>query len=309
MKRFNIFSVAFALSLVFLVSCAEKDRTFPEFAEIEHGAFARLLGKVTGPYLGDFNLTDVDGSFVEYEVEFYDDTQGKGVQEYSWVATHSKSGQKAEVVKVTSDKFVVNANGLPGTKIKLTMNEILAKLGLTKEAVGPGERFTFAGTIVHNGKAITQANSSASLELPAFANLLRFNVNLVCPSDLGGKYAYKTKGWCGTEVEGEVNMKEETKNGEYQWFLNGATDPDFSLGAYGACYSATATLPGGDLRLVDVCNTLSYIGKSRWGETYFFNTVTVDGADLILDWKNDYDPEAGVTTFTRTTGSWPALKK
>ena len=45
----------------------------------------------------------------------------------------------------------------------------------------------------------------------------------------------------------------------------------------------------------------------RWGETYTFNNLTVDGKSLTIDWVNDYG-EGGITTLTRTDGkNWPAL--
>ena len=125
-----------------------------------------------------------------------------------------------------------------------------------------------------------------------------------CVSELGGTYAYSSTGWCGTVVEGTIEFRAE-ENGVYQIYLDGGADPDFSMGAYAACYGADVTLPGGDLKLIEDCNFLSFTGASRWGETYVFNKVTVAGKTLTLDWKNDYDPEAGVIVITRTDKDWP----
>ncbi|MBK9254784.1 MAG: hypothetical protein IPM42_04790 [Saprospiraceae bacterium] len=135
------------------------------------------------------------------------------------------------------------------------------------------------------------------------------NFNIVCVSELAGTYDYSTVGWCGDVKAGTLEIKVKG-TGTYEFFLDGGTDPDFSLGSYEACYGAGSTLPGGSLLLNDSCNKLFFSGTSRWGEVYTFNSITVNGGTLILDWKNDYDPEAAVTTITRKDGKdWPALKK
>jgi hypothetical protein len=58
--------------------------------------------------------------------------------------------------------------------------------------------------------------------------------------------------------------------------------------------------------MTDACGKLSIIGLSQWGEAYVFNSVTVSGNMLTLDWANDYG-ETGVAKLTRTDGkNWPA---
>lgn len=133
--------------------------------------------------------------------------------------------------------------------------------------------------------------------------------NVVCVSELAGTYDYRAIGWCGTEKTGTLEIK-SAGTGVYTPVLDGGAEPDFSFGAYAACYGATATLPGGDLKLNDACNKLSFSGKSRWGETYEFREIRVNGGELYISWKNDYDPEAGEIYITRKDSkSWPALRK
>jgi PKD-like domain len=130
-----------------------------------------------------------------------------------------------------------------------------------------------------------------------------------CESVIGGMMDYETTGWCGEKSTGVLEFKEE-ENGIYNIFLNGADTPDFSMGAYSACYSPTAALPLGTLRLNEDCGTLFYTGASQWGEKYQFNSIKVEGTKLTLDWNNDYDPEAGVTVLVRKDGkNWPPLTK
>ena len=63
------------------------------------------------------------------------------------------------------------------------------------------------------------------------------------------------------------------------------------------------------LRLSNECGKLRYRGVSQWGETYFIHDLILDGPHLTIDWSNDYAPEAGVSTLTRTDGKdWPSLR-
>ena len=80
----KLFYSLFALSiLVGFTACEEKERAFPEYNDLEHGAFARQLSKD-----GNFFLTDIDNSAINISVEFYDDNDGKNVASYSWVVQY-----------------------------------------------------------------------------------------------------------------------------------------------------------------------------------------------------------------------------
>jgi hypothetical protein len=141
----------------------------------------------------------------------------------------------------------------------------------------------------------------------AYGNQIVFTTK--CNSGLAGVYNYKAKGWCGSEKTGTLELK-LVATGVYLPFLGGGAEPDFSFGSYAVCYGATAQLPGGNLLLNEDCNKLFFTGTSRWGETYEFRDVKVNGPELYLSWKNDYEPESGEVWINRTDGKpWPNLYK
>lgn len=309
------FKYALALSLAVLVfNACEKDRAFPEFDQVEKGAFPRLIAGIDGPYGNAFNFSDIEGSYIEFTVEFYDENQGRNVTEYSWTASYD-GGTPVPFASVTASQFGTSPDGLPSASFKWTMTEVMAALGLTANDIEGGKSFEFQATLKKSdGKVFTSVNTSANLQgQPAFRALFQIRTPIICTSDLAGEFDATTKGagpWgCTNEWTGKVRFVDEG-NGIYRIEAMDANHPDwvedFSMGAYWVCYGDGATLPGGDLRLSDACGKLSPIGTSRWGETYWYNSVSVNGNVLVLDWENDYG-EGGVTTLTRTDGkNWPA---
>ena len=314
----KLFYSLFALSiLVGFTACEEKERAFPEYNDLEHGAFARQLSKD-----GNFFLTDIDNSAINISVEFYDDNDGKNVASYSWVVQYidkanggANSVAPVNILTIDAAQFSTNPEtGLPFTSFSFTLPEVFSALGLTAADVDGGSTFRFNATVTMNdGRTFTASNTGSNVISSApFRGLFSFDADLLCLSNLEGIYEATTVGWCGNVGPTILSQWVSVGAGIYQ--IVDPADPtnvdaeDFSFGAYTACYGAGSTLPGGDLRIKDACNIIAPIGSSRWGEIYEFLSVTVNGPELIIDWKNNYDPEAGVTTLVRTDGTdWPPL--
>ena len=222
------------------------------------------MGTINGPNGQNFNYLDLAGSNINFEVEFYDENNGKNVESYTIDVAHAPTNKKAQIAQTTSANFGTSANGLPNAKYKFTFQQVLTTLGITYDQVQGGQRFVFNCAIkMKDGRVFNAANSAAALDLPAFANLRQFNVNLVCPSELGNKYTFTTVPWCGAAaVSGQVELKHEG-NGVYNIFINSGAEPDFSFGAYGACYPPGSQLPGGTLKMTDSCGKLAFSGASR----------------------------------------------
>lgn len=316
MKRIFKYSLALSLAMLMFNAC-EKDKAFPEFDSLEYGAIPRLIEGIDGPYGNAFNFSDIAGSYIEFTVEFYDENQGRNVTEYSWTVAYD-GGDPVALASMSSSNFGTSPDGLPSASFKFTMTDVMAALGLTENDIEGGKSFEFQATLKKNdGKVFTSVNTSSNLQgQPAFRALFQIKTNIICTSDLGGTFDAHTVAngpWgCTNEWTGQVTFIDEG-NGVYIIAAQDADHPDnpwdFSMGAYWVCYGTGATLPTdettGDLRLTDACGKLGYSGTSRWGEVYWLNSVTVDGANLTLDWENDYG-EGGVTTLTRTDGStWP----
>ncbi|MFT4534150.1 MAG: hypothetical protein ACJA1A_002052 [Saprospiraceae bacterium] len=85
---------------------------------------------------------------------------------------------------------------------------------------------------------------------------------------------------------------------------------DLSFGAFYPCYGTTSqgSLPLGDLRLIDIDNTLSFSGASQWGEVYSISNVSTDGATLTFNWVNDYGEGALIQLVRNDGEAWPDLK-
>ncbi|MCB0689490.1 MAG: hypothetical protein KDC53_23285 [Saprospiraceae bacterium] len=297
------------LSAVVLFSCADEELgPVVTFDTAGKGAYVKLLSETDR----SINLFDVEGSSYTYSVEFVDIDMGKTIAEYrlelTYVDKNPENGDASTGPIVfrtyspsdfgTTDRGFV---GLANIVVKAT--EMIAAVGTAAEDVMAGDQFKMEGYVVTDeGDQFGFSNSSSAVNGSAFAGHFNYTLNATCPTEIGGTYDYETvTTWCGGEtITGEVTLT----------LTNTGYDiDDFSLGAYYSCYGTDPlpTLPGGNLRLVDVCNTISVTGASRWGEIYTYHSLTIDGASMTIEWTNDYG-EGGTTKLTRQDGvALPAL--
>ncbi len=316
MKKFKLYIVIFLGAFMFITGC-EQDRTFVEYKDLEHGAFPRRLGAVTGPYAPAFNYNDVEGSFLSFTVEFYDDTNGQSVESYCWTVNHAPTGTSAPMGCKTRSQFGTSPDGRPSADFTFTFQQALDALGLTINDVNGGEALDFYATLtLTDGRVFDRINTSTILQgQPAFNAFFQHKANLICPSLLAGVFDASTTG------NGGIWACNSTWTGQVEWVLdgNGIYDvksthssgevfTDMSMGGYYACYNSAAqsSLPNGNLRIADACGKLTYTGLSQWSEVYSFNSISVNGETLVIDWSNDYG-EAAITTLVRTDGkNWPS---
>ncbi|MCB0639726.1 MAG: hypothetical protein KDC54_24045, partial [Lewinella sp.] len=195
----KLFYPIFALALLLAFSACEQDRAFPEYDDLEHGAFPRLLSKD-----GAFFLTDVDNSAIDISVEFYDDNNGKNVASYSWVVEYidkanggANSVAPVSILTINASSFGTNsATGLPSTDFSFSLPDVLNTLGLTIADVTVGSTFRFNGTITLNdGRTFSASNTGSNVISSApFSGFFFFDADLSCPSDLAGTYSSTTTG-------------------------------------------------------------------------------------------------------------------
>ncbi|MFT7603972.1 MAG: hypothetical protein ACI8VT_001541 [Saprospiraceae bacterium] len=221
---------------------------------------------------GFYNLADTDNASIAFSVE------GVGESINSIVINKSYNGGAA-VQHATQ-------SSLPGS-LTVSLADALSGLGVAVGDLVVGDEITF--TISDVSTASGTYGSGSSLTIP-----------VSCPSELEGTFDVVTLGWCG-----------ETFTGEATWVHAGGgvyTCEDFTYGAYNVCYGAGAALPGGDVRLAELCNKIDYQGVDQWNETYEWHNLVIDGPNLTFEWSNTYAPEAGTTTLTRQDGKdWPPL--
>lgn len=290
------------LSAVMLFSCADEELgPVVTFDTAGKGAYVKLLQETDR----SINLFDIAGSKYVYSVEFVDIDMGKTIAEYRLELTYNDrnpdngNASAGPIVFKTfgPSDFGTTDRGFVGlSNISINATELISAVGTTAESVMAGDQFKIQGYIVTNeGDQFGFANSSAAVNGTAFAGHFDYTLNATCPSMIGGTYDYETVAtWCGEgPVTGTVTL---TPSG------SGYAIDDFSLGAYKACYGDGATLPGGTLTFVDICNKISVTGASRWGEIYTFHSLTVDGASMTIEWTNDYG-EGGTSKLTRQDGA------
>jgi hypothetical protein len=332
-KIFSYLPVFFAASLLMFTACEETERAFPEVTDVETGAIARRIGDI----VGEFDFENVDGSQLDFTVEFFDANNGQDVSAYSWSVNYAGSAPAA-IKSVDSGSFSINGDGLPQVSMTITFPEVLAALGIDQTGIIPGQAFNLEGTItMKDGRTFSSANSSANLQSqPVYLSLLAIRqgvVNVPCFSILEGTYDVKATatnqmasiGWddCeGASWSGQVRFTAEhdpTAFGTGVYFIESLNDNgdfvhDQSMGGFYTCYTGSLTNPAslpnntddnGGLRLNEDCGSLFWTGLSQWGETYTIESVTVSGADLTIAWANDYGEGASVK-LTRTDGTeWP----
>ncbi len=277
----NLFILLLFIGGLLISSCSKEEKPFQDLQPM--GSILTISDVVTGFY----DLADPQNASVGFTVA----SVGENVS--SAVLQKSINGG-APVDHATVSSFP--------SSFTVSLSEALEGLGVGIDQLEVGDQ------IVFSFKDVTTQSGT-------FASGATVSADVSCASKLEGTYDLVATGWCGATHEGTITFK-QIAAGEYDVLVSNidgsAMWSDMSMGAYFACYetSAEGNLPGGTVRIVDICNALSYKGASQWEEVYEFNSIKVDGPVLTIDWKNDYDPEAGVAVITRTDGTnWPALKK
>jgi hypothetical protein len=308
----KLFYSLFTLSILLaFTACEEKERAFPEYENLEHGAYARQLTKT-----GNFFLTDVDNSAIDISVEFYDDNDGKNVASYSWVVEYidkanggANSVAPVNILTIDAGAFSTNPDtGLPFTSFGFTLPDVLSTLGITAADVDGGSTFRFNATLTLNdGRTFTAANTGSNVISSApFSGLFSFDANLLCTSDLGGDIDYVTTAGvtggggpaCPDPITGTISLTPvEDDAGKY-------TISDASLGVFGECW---ADSPAEGLTLVDACNITGIDGADQYGDSYTWTIISIDGPVMTIDFENTYG-DGGSSVLTRVDGvDWPPL--
>ncbi|AZA59046.1 hypothetical protein [Chryseobacterium shandongense] len=130
-------------------------------------------------------------------------------------------------------------------------------------------------------------------------------VKFACESLLAGTYQFSTSNFYTPDtgvvvlgpVTGTVTFATTAVSGEY-------TISDASFGAYKAMYGGSTV--ASNVRLRDLCNTLSFFGNNQYGDSHSISNIVVNGNQLTFKWSTSYG-EYGTTTLTKSNGNWPAL--
>lgn len=282
MKKNILYYLCFLLVGSLAISSCTKDEDENEFQEITNvkGAVLNISGTNPGIYnFGNFDET----------VTFTLDDFGEDISSATILASIDGS-TPAEVTKVTS---------FPST-YTYSLTELAATIGVDPTTIELDDVavFTFADVVTSSGTY----PSGRSISLP-----------ITCPPQLVGTFDVKTTATgvftnAGETYEGTVRI-EAGEAGRYVIYtvepVSGDELIDPSFGAYYAGWGTNTQdgLPNGDgegdVTLLEACGVISYVGMSKWDETYDLTSLEVNGSVLNLVWENSYG-EGGIVEITRT---------
>jgi len=301
------------LVILVFTSCKDESKApVVTFDSAGKGAYIKLVAdSETGSVL--MNLLSqalFDASSFGYSVEFVDGAGGTRVRQYVLTveyqdATGVNSAGPVALKTYDASSFTPAASGNLGVAgIVFTSADFVGPFGLTYADINLGDNFVIRGSVVTDDGTWSSSNSSATVRGTAFQGFFDFTMRATCPSDIGGAVNVSTVPWCGGLYTGTSNLK---ANGS-----NGYTVDDFAMGAYDVCYYGGPTPDGGKARgslvIQDACGRLFFLGTDQWGETWtMVNGALSNGnATFTYDWSNTYAPEAGTTSLTRQSGTWPS---
>ena len=188
--------------------------------------------------------------------------------------------------------------------IEVSAADAIAAVGLTNATVQGGDTFEFRLVATDkSGRVFDWSNRSADVAGGFFYDSpFLYNVNVVCPTDLGGTFRYESTemqsvfGSCPGTITGEVTLTPVPNSTSY-------TVSDATFGFW-VCYGDT--WGNGNVRLNDACGILSFSGADKYGDGYTFNFISNDGERLVFTWVNGSNETGRVTLFANEGKPWPS---
>jgi hypothetical protein len=322
--KINKIGFGFLLSLMWVFSaCVDFVEPNIPYKTFNTGLYLRTISGGTGQSFNFFNLSS--GKF-SVEVEAVDGEEGETLETVEFFVRHRRlipgvgftfkpTGTTSQVNQVaigtlTKDKFVKateNPNH-PTTrylrgKYEITLSAILNALSMSIGDVGAGDAFEIRLKAKDKfGRVFDDTNRSADVQGGFFyRSPFRYDVPVVCPSDLAGKYrsvnvgATGPDGSCSGPVETEITLTRVGTTTSY-------TISDASFG-YWSCIGDT--WGNGNVRLNDSCGNLSLSGLDKYSLSYSMVFKSVSPQELVFVWKNAYGESGTVTLYSNPGKPWP----
>ncbi len=186
---------------------------------------------------------------------------------------------------------------------EITAAEAIEAVGLTMADIEGGDTFEFRLYARDRfGRIFGPDNRSSDIAGGEFyQSPFLYNVNVVCPTDLGGTYNYISTemssgfGSCPGEITGTVTLTPIASSTAY-------TVSDGTFGFWN-CYGDN--WGSGNVRLNDACGILSFAGTDKYGDGYTFTFVSNDGTNLVFIWANASGETGRVTLIANEGETWP----
>jgi hypothetical protein len=315
-----------AALMLFVTSCIDFVEPRIPYSTFDTGAYLRTIARTSV----SFNFFNLAGSNFALTLEAVDAENGATLESVEIRVRHVrlipgvgqqfipagtatnindvliKTLQASDFAQTADSKFL-------RTSFNITAPETLAALGVTPAAILGGDTFEFRLVLRDKkGRVFKESNASADIKGGLFyQSPFLYRVNVVCPSSLGGTFAYSTTNItagaggnaaaCGPTKTGNVTLTAVANTvGVY-------TVSDASFGVFDCAYGDTP--PGGTVRLNDSCGRLFFTGADKYGDTYSLTFISNNGSQLVFSWVNSYG-DSGVTTLTAPSGfTWPNTLK
>jgi hypothetical protein len=321
--KINKIGFGFLLSLMWVFSaCVDFVEPNIPYKTFNTGLYLRT---VTGGNVS-FNFFALNSAEFFVEVEAVDAEEGATLERVEFFVRHRRlipgvgfnfkpTGTSSQVNQVaigslTKDKFVKateNPNH-PTTRylrstFRISTADILKALNMTTADVAGGDAFEIRLKATdRSGRVFDDNNRSADVQGGFFyRSPFRYDVPVVCPSDLAGTYDYistqmeSAYGSCPGSITGKVTL---TKVGTTTTYT--VSDATFGLwGCYGDTWGA------GNVRLSDSCGILSFAGADKYSDAYTFTFISNNGTDLVFRWRNASNETGVVTMKASASKPWP----
>jgi len=306
--------------IMLTVSCADFIEPNIPYKDFNTGAYLRTIARTSTT----FNFFNLPTSRFALTIEAVDIEDGATVETVEIRVRHRRlipgvglayipalSAPDVLVKTLSRADFAPNDQSrFLRSTFEVTANEAMQALGVTGADIQGGDTFEFRLVLNDRfGRVFTNTNRSSDVAGGFFYDSpFLYNVNVVCPSELGGTFTYRTTsvsagaggnaGACGNEVTGSVTIAPVSGvPGQY-------TVSDVSFGQFACAWNDTP--PGGSVRLVDSCGMLRFTGTDKWGDTYSISIISNTGSALTFEWTNSYG-DGGTTTLTAPSGfTWPS---
>ena len=276
-------------------------------------------GFETGTYLktitapAAINFFDLDNSPFNIQLECHAADKINNVKNVDVYVNHRRGNT------VTSEVLLGNVDGAtfttsgdskwPRATVNFPMSQILSKLGFSKTNLKGGDFIEYRLVLTTlDGKTFSNNNMSPTLTEEYYKSPFFYRVAIVCPSDLAGTYDYFTTditgsvadganpAACGSGVSGKLTLTASSAAGEY-------VVSDGTFGQYACAWNDNPAT--GSIRFTDACGKIGMKGTDQYGLAYSLTYISHTDKELKFKWQNNFG-DSGVTTLTRSSGSWPA---
>lgn len=299
-----------ATALIFLSSCRDSVEPNVPYSSFDNGAYLRTIASTSTT----FNFFDLAASKFALTLEAVDKEDGATVETVEIRVRHRrlipgvglKYTPASDVLVKTlqaSDFAPNDQSRFLRTAFEVSAAEAIAAVGLTNADIAGGDVFEFRLVLNDKfGRVFSTNNVTTNVAgAPFYASPFQYNVNVVCPSDLAGTYAFDAlETFCGETFSGSTTWtKVASVAGAY-------TVSDGTFGAWQACYPDS--WGSGNVRINDACGTLTMTGTDKYGDSYSMTVLSSNATTLTFEWVNTYGEFGTVAVKSNSGKPWPALK-